>query len=180
MNDVVQISDVPNVVVAYFAAPNARDRFLDFFTAQIRNVNTRRAYAKAAVEFLSWCELQGAAPLESITPIHVAGWIEELTKSHAAPAAKQRLAAVRHLFDWLGMSRGPTPPIPSASETFAQTRQDPGAGAGGGAAAARQHPSRHPDRQARSGVDRPDDLHFCADRRRGPRHCETQRLSGGV
>jgi site-specific recombinase XerD len=81
--------------------PRARMKFLEFFTAQIRNVNTRRSYAKAAVEFLSWCEQRGAFSLEAITPIHVAGWVEELTNTHAAPTAKQRLAAIRHLFDWL-------------------------------------------------------------------------------
>ncbi|WP_245436893.1 MULTISPECIES: site-specific integrase [Rhizobium] len=76
-------------------------RFLEFFTAQIRNPNTRRSYAKAAVELLRWCEHSGARSLDAITPIHVAGWVQELTRSHAAPTAKQRLAAVRHLFDWL-------------------------------------------------------------------------------
>jgi hypothetical protein len=29
-------------------------RFFEFFTAQIRNPNTRRAYARAAVEFFDW------------------------------------------------------------------------------------------------------------------------------
>jgi len=34
-------------------------------------------------------------------PIHVAGWVEEMTGTHSAPTVKQRLAAVRHLFDGL-------------------------------------------------------------------------------
>lgn len=76
-------------------------RFTEFFTAQIRNQNTRRAYAKAAIEFLQWCEARGATTFSLITPIHVAGWIEEMTHTHSAPTVKQRLAAVRHLFDWL-------------------------------------------------------------------------------
>lgn len=83
------------------AAEPIKVRFLEFFTAQIRNVNTRRSYAKAAVEFLTWCELRGTRSLDAITPIHVAGWIEELTGTHSAPTVKQRLAAVRHLLDWL-------------------------------------------------------------------------------
>lgn len=90
---------LPAAIVS--AGDTARLRFLEFFAAQIRNPNTRRSYAKAAVEFLSWCEQRGARSLEAITPIHVAGWVEELTNTHAAPTAKQRLAAVRHLFDWL-------------------------------------------------------------------------------
>jgi site-specific recombinase XerC len=36
-----------------------------------------------------------------VQPLHVAAWIEMQTKEHAAPTAKARLAAVRHLFDWL-------------------------------------------------------------------------------
>lgn len=39
--------------------------------------------------------------LASIAPIHVAGWIEELGQSLSAPTVKQRLAMVRHLFNWL-------------------------------------------------------------------------------
>jgi site-specific recombinase XerD len=83
------------------AGPHAKARFLEFFTAQIRNVNTRRSYAKAAVEFLAWCETRGARSLDAIMPIHVAGWVEDMTGTHSAPTVKQRLAAVRHLFDWL-------------------------------------------------------------------------------
>jgi hypothetical protein len=39
----------------------SRLRFLEFFTAQIRNPNTRRSYAKAAVELLEWCEARNGA-----------------------------------------------------------------------------------------------------------------------
>jgi site-specific recombinase XerD len=86
-------------------ASRSRLRFVEFFTAQIRNKNTRRSYAKATVEFLRWCELRGALSLDAITPVHVAGWVEQLTDTHAAPTVKQRLAAVRHLFDWLVMGQ---------------------------------------------------------------------------
>lgn len=53
------------------------------------------------MEFLAWCEARGARSLDAITPIHVAGWIEAMTTTHPAPTIEQRLAAVRHLFDWL-------------------------------------------------------------------------------
>lgn len=36
-----------------------------------------------------------------VQPLHVAAYIEELTETRSAPTAKQRLAAIRHLFDWL-------------------------------------------------------------------------------
>lgn len=33
--------------------------------------------------------------------MHVVAWIEELGCEASAPTVKQRLAAIRHLFDWL-------------------------------------------------------------------------------
>ncbi|NYH17851.1 site-specific recombinase XerC [Paraburkholderia bryophila] len=36
-----------------------------------------------------------------MTPLHVASWIDLQTQTLSAPTVKQRLAAIRHLFDWL-------------------------------------------------------------------------------
>jgi hypothetical protein len=44
-------SRAPVMVAA--AGSRASYRFLEFFTAQIRNPHTRRAYARAAMEFWS-------------------------------------------------------------------------------------------------------------------------------
>ena len=41
------------------------------------------------------------ASLTGVQPLHVATWIELQTREHSAPTAKLRLAALRHLFDWL-------------------------------------------------------------------------------
>ena len=102
MTALIFISDVSAApLMLREATSSARQRFLEFFTAQIRNPNTRRSYAKATSEFLHWCEARGTTTLTAITPMHVAAWIEELTGTHSAPTVKQRLAAVRHLFDWL-------------------------------------------------------------------------------
>lgn len=79
----------------------AQVRFLEFFAAAIRNPNTRRAYARAARDFLAWCAAHGVRELAAITPMHVAGWVEDLGATLSAPTVKQRLAAVRHLLDWL-------------------------------------------------------------------------------
>lgn len=76
-------------------------QFLEFFTANIRNPNTRKAYARAACEFLTWCEARGVTALPVIQPMHVAAWIEELGQSYSVPTVKLRLAAIRHLFDWM-------------------------------------------------------------------------------
>lgn len=79
----------------------ARLRFMEFFAVTIRNPHTRRAYARAAGDFLAWCETCGAASLAGVQPLHVAAWIEQLGTTLSAPSVKQQLAAVRHLFDWL-------------------------------------------------------------------------------
>ncbi|GGF75337.1 integrase [Azorhizobium oxalatiphilum] len=76
-------------------------RFLEFFTAHIRNANTRRAYARDVRTFLTWCEAHGVTTLEAITSLHVAAYVEALTQAWAAPTAKRHLAAIRHLLDWL-------------------------------------------------------------------------------
>ena len=76
-------------------------RFLEFFAANIRNPHTRRAYARAADEFLGWCASVGVPSIAAVQPVHVAAWIEAATRELAAPSVKQRLAAIRHLFDWL-------------------------------------------------------------------------------
>ena len=34
-------------------------------------------------------------------PLHVAAWIELAGRELSAPTVKQKLAAIRHLFDWL-------------------------------------------------------------------------------
>ena len=39
------------------AGVTAAEKFIEFFTAQIRNRNTREAYARAAGQFMIWCYL---------------------------------------------------------------------------------------------------------------------------
>ena len=80
-------------------------RFFEFFTANIRNPHTRRAYARAAVEFFDWLAARGVRELSSIESVHVTAYIEQLQKVRSAPTAKLRLAALRHLFDWLVMGQ---------------------------------------------------------------------------
>jgi site-specific recombinase XerD len=79
----------------------AGGRFLEFFTVNIRNRNTRAAYGRAARDFLSWCEEHGLSRLQDVQPVHVAAYIEGLQAKRAAPTVKQHLACIRMLFDWL-------------------------------------------------------------------------------
>jgi integrase/recombinase XerD len=74
-------------------------RFIEFFTATIRNPHTREAYARAVGRFLAWCEGRGIHDLRALTPVVVAAYIEQLPASK--PTVKQHLAAIRQCLDWL-------------------------------------------------------------------------------
>jgi hypothetical protein len=82
------------------AGDDAGWRYVEFFTANIRNPHTRRAYARACGRFFAWCEDRGLT-ITVIRSHDVATWVEELQEKHGAPGVKQQLAAVRMLFDWL-------------------------------------------------------------------------------
>ncbi len=69
---------LPTLVAA--AGGKARERFLEFFAAQIRNRHTRRAYGQATREFLAWCERAGVASIADVKPSHVAATIEQLAR----------------------------------------------------------------------------------------------------
>ena len=100
---------VPLLVAAQ--GERAAKRYVEFFAARIRNPNTRRAYARAAADFLGWCERRALA-LPTIEPVHVAAYVEQLLRTGlprepdgrpsplAAHSVKQQLAAVRMLSDW--------------------------------------------------------------------------------
>ncbi len=80
------------------AGPDAVRRFVEFFTANIRNKNTRAAYARAVSQFLNWCQ-ERHVQLHDIQPVVVAAYIEHHPGSR--PTVKQSLSAIRMLFDWL-------------------------------------------------------------------------------
>ena len=113
--DLVSLStnQLPAVVTA--AGERGALRFLEFFASNIRNPHTRRAYGQEVDAFLAWCETEAGVPsLAAVRPLHVAAWIERQTREHSAPTAKQRLAALRHLFDWLVVGQV-VPANPAAS-----------------------------------------------------------------
>jgi len=91
-----------DVVPALFAdaGRSAAERYLEFFTANIRNPNTRAAYGRAVAQFAWWCE-DHDLELSQLSPVIVAAYIEGLTQEQMAPTVKQHLAAIRMLFDYL-------------------------------------------------------------------------------
>ena len=96
----VGASSADQLPAIFLRSESAGRRFWEFFTANIRNRNTRRAYFVAVTQFSKWCD-QKKLRLEDIQPIHVAAYIEQLGAVMAKPSVKQHLAAIRMLFDWL-------------------------------------------------------------------------------
>ena len=105
------IEGLPDIVLR--AGPQAAERTIEFFTAQIRNPHTRAAYSTAVTRFFTWCDARGLE-LAQISPVAVATYIEEMQGGYRAPTIKQHLAAIRRLFDWLVIGQV-VPANPAAS-----------------------------------------------------------------
>jgi len=101
MNQLALITAAHAPALISASGERASYRFLEFFTANIRNPHTRRAYVRAATEFFDWLAAKGVTQLAEIASVHVATYIEELCRARSAPTAKLRLAALKHLFDWM-------------------------------------------------------------------------------
>jgi hypothetical protein len=67
---------LPPVIVR--AGQAAAWRFIEFFTATIRNRNTRAAYAQAITQFFAWCEKHRIHTLEEINPVVIGVYVETL------------------------------------------------------------------------------------------------------
>ena len=102
------LGQAPLLVVGMGA--KASERFVTFFTDNIRNPHTRRAYHRWVCDFFEWCEV-GGLDFTTIKSYHVARYVEELTagtrvnpktgRKYAKSSIKQALAAIRMLYDWL-------------------------------------------------------------------------------
>ena len=70
----------------------------EFFSARISNPHTRRAYARAVGQFLTWCDAQGLE-LRQVTPGLAGRFLAQLPGG--AATKNQALAGLRHFFDAL-------------------------------------------------------------------------------
>ena len=82
------------------AGEQASYRFIEYFTARIRNPHTRQAYFRAVSRFSQWCTLHNLE-LTTLNPVVIAGYIEELQQELGVTSVKQHLSAIRMLFDYL-------------------------------------------------------------------------------
>jgi len=135
MNQAVALIDtraLPALIAA--EGEHASWRFLEFFTVNIRNKNTRAAYSIAARSFLDWCEEKGIKAIADVKPVHVAAYIEQLQGKMKARSVKQHLACIRMLFKWLVTGqivptnpasevRGPRHSVKKGSTTVMSSRE---------------------------------------------------------
>src|ERR1700691_1197295 len=169
-------SYAPALVAA--SAPRASCRFLEFFTAKIRNAHMRRAYARAATEFFDWLAAKGVTQLADIESIHVATYIDGLSRARSATdreAAPRRVAPPVRLdgdrpdhADQSGRRRARAAPHRAA-------RQDAGARPCRGAPAHRRDRRDDDYRLARPRLDWPHGI-FVRAHRRGYQHARRGRL----
>lgn len=87
--------------------PSLNEALITFFEAQIRCPNTRRAYQISAFMFFNFARAHcGIRALEDVRPYHVSSWLDHMTAAGlSAPTVKQRLAAVKMLFQSLVRQR---------------------------------------------------------------------------
>ncbi len=93
-------SDVAVPAIILDAGADALHRYIEFFTASIRNENTRWAYLRAVRRFFAWAQ-RHRFTLQRIDAVVVAAYIEELMETHADLTVKQHLAGIRMMFDYL-------------------------------------------------------------------------------
>lgn len=81
--------DVPDIVVR--GKPTAQFAWDEFFGAQIANDHTRKAYMRAVVRFLEWCD-RAKMELHTIAPADVGQYMQQLPGEIASK--KQQLAGM--------------------------------------------------------------------------------------
>ena len=64
----LQVVGLDMVPKMFAGSESAAKRFIEFFTAAIRNKNTRRNYANAVRRFADWCERMEATLREQAAP----------------------------------------------------------------------------------------------------------------
>jgi len=107
MGDLVRL-DVSGLVppVVSELGRKAERKFVEFFTAHLRNDHTRRAYARAAAQLSEWLATNGMS-LAELEPPEAAAYIKTLEIEGKAPTTiKARLSALSNLCDYLASSGG--------------------------------------------------------------------------
>jgi len=76
-------------VALFTPTPKAARRVLEFFTAQIDNYHTRKAYLNATRLFAEWCDAYKIGRLAGVHPFHLAAFIKYLQGEFSPPTLRQ-------------------------------------------------------------------------------------------
>jgi site-specific recombinase XerD len=86
--------------ILHRAGKRATYRYVEFFTAEIRNLNTRLAYYRALTRFFEWLEdCYPGLEIHQVNSIIIAHYIE--IHPGSALTRNQHLSGIRSLFRWL-------------------------------------------------------------------------------
>ena len=80
-------SPLPETPALFGHNTHTERRFWEFFTAHIRNPNTRLAYLAAVRRFAAWCGHRGLT-IEQVEPVVIAAYIEQPTGALAPASVK--------------------------------------------------------------------------------------------
>ncbi len=150
---------IPTTIFA--PTPKAEKRFWEFFTTQVSNDHTRRAYLTAVKRFSEWCGLMGVAELGQVQPMHVAAYLSARRES-LRPDRQAALGGVANVvrLAGCGAGAGDEPGACGARvQALDEEGQDGGAVGEGGPNADRRDRDGYPDRFARPRLDRADGVH---------------------
>jgi hypothetical protein len=80
-------SPTPAVLPArlFTPTPKAAKRGLEFFTAQINNDHTRKAYLNATRRLSAWCDARGIGRFADVEAFHVAAFVKDLKGNSQRP-----------------------------------------------------------------------------------------------
>jgi integrase/recombinase XerC len=90
---------VPALISAVGQA--GQTRFWEFFAANIRNQHTPPRLCASDAGISGLARVRRCRVDRRREAFGRRGYIEQLSRERSAPTVKQRLAAIRHLFDWL-------------------------------------------------------------------------------
>ena len=78
MTNEIILSSAPELQPAplFAPTPKAATRVLEFFTAQVNNDHTRKAYWNATRRFAEWCAAHGIGQLADVQAILVAAFVK--------------------------------------------------------------------------------------------------------
>jgi integrase/recombinase XerC len=74
------------------------------FALHIESPATRRIYLRHIQQFSAWCDSQGLIEFQNVKREDIERYVEVLRKQLAKPSVRQRVAAIRTLFDSLVVS----------------------------------------------------------------------------